>query len=61
MSERDERLAIRFLNEPKTSNATTVGRKLRENGLRGSDQIVLRAFKRQGLGARVKKSLLTIK
>ena len=60
---RDERLAVRMLNEPKSGNAVVVGRKLRAQGLRLCNETVRRCFWRQGLGSRVKKKkpLLTKK
>ena len=63
LSIRDERLAVRMLNEPKSGNAVVVGRKLRAQGLRLYNESVRRCFRRQGLGSRVKKKkpLLTKK
>ena len=61
LSIRDERLAVRTLNQPKLGITTTMGCSLRAQGLRLCDEIVRRSFWRPGLGARVKrkKSLLT--
>lgn len=46
---RDERLAVRMLNEPKSGNAAVVGCKLCAQGLRLCDETVRRCFRRQGL------------
>jgi len=61
LSIRDERLAVRTLNQPKSGTTAAVGRSLRAQGLCLSDETVRRSFRRQGLGARVKrkKPLLT--
>ena len=63
MSIRDERLAVRMLNEPKSGNAVVVGRKLRVQDLRLCNETVHRCFRRQGLqsGVKKKKPLLTKK
>ena len=52
---------MRLLNGQKSGNAAAVGRGLRTQGLRVSDETIRCSFRRQGLGARVwkKKSLLT--
>ena len=61
LSIQDERLAMRTLNQPKLGTTAAVGRSLRAQGLRLCDETVCRSFRRQGLGARVKrkKPLLT--
>ena len=63
LSIRDERLAVRMLNEPKSGSAIVVGRKLRAHGLRLCDETVRRCFRRRGLQSRAKrkKPLLTKK
>ena len=57
---RDERLALRLLNMQKSGNAAAIGRGLRAQGLRVSDETVRRSFQRQGLGARVQKKKLLL-
>ena len=61
LSIRDERLVVRTLNQPKLGIVAVVGRSLKAQGLRLCDETVCRSFRRQGLGARVKrkKPLLT--
>ena len=61
MSIQDERLDVRTLNQPKLGTAAVVGYSLRAHGLHLCDETVRKSFRRQGLGARVKrkKPLLT--
>lgn len=63
LDERDDRDIVRRLNDPNTSTAAAIGRVLRSEGLRLSDDTVKRSLRRQGLRAcvKTKKPLLTKK
>ena len=62
LDERSDRDIVRRLNDPHTSTAAAVGRALRSEGMRLSDDTVKRSLRKQGLEACVKtKKPLLIK
>ena len=56
----DKRLDVRTLNQPNLGTTTAIGHSLKAQGNCLCDETVRRCFRRQGLGARVKRKTLLL-